>query len=170
VSAGDRLRFAWEWVQASWDRYVLTFGLGEQIELLAAAGDWITGLAASVRWRDGAWLAAAAVILWTLRTALRLAGRRGEDRPRRRAPRTPAARAVRRLARRLERDGVAVPESATVRWIGRTARYQWPAAAQAAGDLVWLAERELYAPAGSAYGAAEVRRLWTDLRRAMRHS
>ncbi len=34
ISAGDRLKFAWEWVQASWDRYVLTFGFGEQMALL----------------------------------------------------------------------------------------------------------------------------------------
>ncbi|PWB74130.1 MAG: hypothetical protein C3F15_08205, partial [Holophagae bacterium] len=37
----DRIRFAWEWLQASWDRYVLTFGMAEQMDLLAVLGDRI---------------------------------------------------------------------------------------------------------------------------------
>jgi transglutaminase-like putative cysteine protease len=170
VKAGDRLRFAWEWIQASWDRYVLTFGLGEQIDLLAVVGGWFSGLAASVHWRDAAWLVVAAGLAWGLGVLLRrVPAWRGLGPPGA-AARTPAARAVRRLARNLEREGVEVPESATVRWIGRTARFHWPSAAQAAGDLVWLAERELYSSGGSPYGAAEVRRVWADLRRAIRQS
>ena len=169
VSAGDRLRFAWEWVQASWDRYVLTFGFGEQMELMAAAGKWISGLLADLQWRDAGWLVGAGLLLWCLGRIRRWLVGRGPEVPRP-PSRTPAAQAVRRLARHLERAGVAVPASATVRWIGRAARFQWPAAAQPASDLVWLAERELYAAGGSVYGVAEVRRVWADLRRAIRQS
>lgn len=169
ISAGERLRFAWEWVQASWDRYILTFGFGEQMDLLAAASERLSRLLASVRWQDAGWLAGGISLLLCVFSLLRramfrrpmVAGSR---------PKTPAARAMRRLARRLEREGLTVPESATVRWIGRAARFQWPGAAQPAGDLVWLAERELYADGGSAYGAIEVRRVWADLRRAIRKS
>ena len=169
INAADRLKFAWEWVQASWDRYVLTFGLGEQMALLEAASERIAAVWASMHWNDVGWLVGGAVVLWcawsVFRWAMRL--KSGSPGPR---PRTPAAQAVRRLAHRLERDGVKVPASATVRWIGRAARFQWPRAAQPAGDLVWLAERELYAAGGSAYGVAEVRRVWADLRRAIRQS
>jgi transglutaminase-like putative cysteine protease len=34
-----RIRHAWEWLQAGWDRYVLTYGLGEQLRLLAVIGE-----------------------------------------------------------------------------------------------------------------------------------
>ena len=33
-NSGDQIRWALDWVQSGWDRYVLTFGLGEQIQLL----------------------------------------------------------------------------------------------------------------------------------------
>ncbi len=169
VSAGDRLKFAWEWVQASWDRYVLTFGFGEQMELLTAAVERVSRILASVRWRDTGWIAGGLILLLCMRSLMRRVVW-PKNRGRTQRPETPAARAVSRLARRLEGEGVKVPVSATVRWIGRSARFQWPAAAQSASDLVWLAERELYAAGGSAYGAAEVRRVWSDLRRAIRQS
>jgi len=168
TSASDRFRFAWEWIQASWDRYVLTFGLGEQMGLLVAVGEWISGILRSIRWRDAGWAAGGAALLWAAVTVL---GRALRTRRRAAAfPRSPAARAVRRLVRRLERDGVEVPASASVRWIGRAARFRWPSAGQPATDLVWLAERELYAAGGSVYGATEVRRVWADLKRAIRRS
>ena len=169
VSAGERLRFAWEWIQASWDRYILTFGVGEQMELLTTAGERLAAAVAAFRWRDAAWVVGATVVLWVIWTAARRFGRRrAAEGPA--VARTPAARAIRRLSHRLKRAGVAIPVGATVRWVGRTARFQWPAAAQAASDLVWLAERELYAAKGSPYGTTEVRRVWSDLRRAIRHS
>ena len=61
-----------------------------------------------------------------------------------------------------------MPPAATVRWIGRAVTVRWPEAAQAVGDLEFLAERELYAAEPSPYGALEVRRVWQDLMRAMK--
>lgn len=169
LSAGrvrDRIRFAWEWLQSSWDRYVLTFGMAEQMDLLAVLGERIVAPLLA-HWRQVAVVLAATASVAGAVTALRRWPRRG----RRRAAgvaRSPAARAIARLVRLLERGGVTVPAAATVRWIGRTAAARWP---QAAGEIVELAEaaeRELYADGPSPAGAAEARRLWSELRRAIR--
>jgi transglutaminase-like putative cysteine protease len=140
-SGRDRVRWAWEWTQSSWDRYVLTFGLGEQMQLLGAVADGAEAWLA-LRWRSG-----------------------GSRRARFR--RAPAAAVIARIARRLGRAGVDVPPRATVRWIGRRARVQWPAAAAPVSELVWLAERELYAGQGAA-PAATVQHLWAQVRQGMR--
>ncbi len=164
---GDRVRFAWEWLQSSWDRYVLTFGMAEQMDLLSVLSEWIA--APLLRhWRSLALvlvtLAAAAAAV----AALRRSWQRG--RAPRAAARSPAARAVARLVRRLERGGVPVPAAATVRWIGRSAASRWPQAAAEIAELERLAERELYAAGPSPHGPAELRRAWSALRRAMRDS
>jgi len=171
LSAGrvrDRIRFAWDWLQASWDRYVLTFGMAEQMDLLAVLGDRIVAPLLA-HWRQVAAVLVAAVAAAGAVTALRRRPRRG----RRQAAgvaRSPAARAIARLARLLERGGVAVPAAATVRWIGRTAAARWPQSAREIAELAELAERELYADGPSPAGAAEARRLWSELRRALRGS
>jgi hypothetical protein len=84
--------------------------------------------------------------------------------------RSPAARAVARLVRRLERGGAPVPAAATIRRIGRSAASRWPQAAAEIAELERLAERELYAAGLSPDGSIEVRRAWSALRRAMRSS
>jgi len=162
----DRIRFAWEWLQSSWDRYVLTFGMAEQMDLLAVLGSAIVAPLLA-HWRQVAAVLVAAAAVAAAVTALRRGPRRG----RRRAAggaRSPAARAIALLARRLERGGVMVPTAATVRWIGRTAATRWPQVAGEIGELAELAERELYADGPSPAGAAEARRLWFGLRRALR--
>jgi transglutaminase-like putative cysteine protease len=164
---GDRVRFAWEWLQSSWDRYVLTFGMAEQMDLLSVLSEWIA--APLLRhWRSLALvlvtLAAAAAAV----AALRRSWQRG--RAPRAAARSPAARAVARLVRRLERGGAPVPAAATIRRIGRSAASRWPQAAAEIAELERLAERELYAAGPSPDGSIEVWRAWSALRRAMRSS
>jgi len=61
-----------------------------------------------------------------------------------------------------------VPAAATVRWIGRTAAERWPQAAGAISELAQIAERDLYAAEPTPAGAAEARRMWSELRRAIR--
>jgi hypothetical protein len=160
----DLLRFAWDWVQTGWDRYVLTFGFGEQVQLLSAAAGAIEVLTRSVSWRRLA-LAAAGVVavvglLWGL---LRF-------RPHwRRRPGPPAARAVRKVAARLDAVGIVVPTRATVRWIARAAADRWPASAAAVRELAFRAERELYAaekPRES--DRHEAKRLWLRIAKTMR--
>lgn len=161
----DRARFAWQWLQSSWDRYVLTFGIAEQMDLLAALGESVVA-PLLIHWRG------AAVFLATLAAAAAaVAARRWGSRSRRGAratARTPAARAMARLGRRLERVGAPLPVAATVRSIGRTAAGRWPEGAGPIAQLVELAEGELYDAERRSTGAAEARRLWAELRRAMR--
>ncbi len=169
VNLGDRLRFAWENIQAGWDKYVLTFGVAEQMQLLTAAGDRLAAALSSWRRRDTAIVVGALALLWLTWRAVRWFLRRTSG-GRSAGPASPASRSIRRLVRRLERSGVTVPVGATVRWIGQAATRRWPSASQPAADLVWLAERELYSEDGSVYGPVEVRRVWSDLRHAIRDS
>jgi hypothetical protein len=63
VTTRERIRFAWEWIQASWDRYILTFGLGEQMELLTAVGDRLAAAFSHMKWQAAAWLVGLSVVL-----------------------------------------------------------------------------------------------------------
>jgi hypothetical protein len=160
----DLVRFAWDRVQTGWDRYILTFGFDEQVQLLNVATSGFDELTRLISWREAA-LAA------TIITAVAILGWRlyrwWSRRRRRSGP--PAARAVQRVADRLHAEGIAVPTRATVRWIARTAADRWPPAASAIRELAFRAERELYAaqrPLES--DRSEARRLWTRVVQAMR--
>ena len=165
--SGDRIRWALDWVQSGWDRYVLTFGLGEQVQLLSAVADGFRSIMSPVSLRLLMWVAVCAmsvVIVWRLLRRRPVARRQWKSRGG-----FPAAIAVARAARLLERDGVEVPSSATVRWIASRTRARWPAAGAPVGELAWLAERELYS--GEERRAADrrvVRKLWTRTKQAMR--
>jgi transglutaminase-like putative cysteine protease len=167
LSPTVRLRAAWERLQASWDRYVLTYGLGEQLRLLVAIDEAIAGAVQRISLRHLVWgvgvLTAGMMLWWWLG---RWVGRIVPTLGRRRRV-TPAARAVDRLRRRLERGGHAVPAAATVRWIGRVAAARWPSAAGEVAELVDLAEQELYARSPTSDRVA-VRELWGRARQRMR--
>ncbi|MFV2073162.1 MAG: transglutaminaseTgpA domain-containing protein, partial [Thermoanaerobaculales bacterium] len=156
----ERFQWAWQWTQSSWDRYLLTFGLGEQIQLITAVAEGAGGLARGFEWRQLLWLAvvAAAVTLgrryWRRTPAA--ASRRISGRS------TPAAAVMAKIERRLERAGVGVPQHATVRWIAGEARGRWPGSGAPVGELAWLAEQELYAEGGGfSVDQVAIRRLWT---------
>lgn len=157
----QRLLWAWDWVSLAWDRYVLTFGIGEQVGLLAAAAEQLPRLMAGGGWwRLLAMLAAVVGLIVAVRQRRRRR-RRGSG-----LVRGPAAQAVERLARRLGRSGVEVPADATVRHIGRSACARWPQVGGAVRRLVELAERELYGPAPPNPGVrTEVRRAWSVIHR-----
>ena len=166
-NSGDRIRWALDWVQSGWDRYILTFGFGEQVRLLSAAADGFRSITMRASLRYLLWVTVCAlsvgIVWWSVRrrpvARIRWGSRGG----------LPAAMAVERAARRLERNGVAVPSSATVRWIADRTRARWPAAGVPVGELAWLAERELYS--GEDRNLADrrvVRNLWTRTKQAMR--
>ncbi len=161
----DRLRNAKDWLMIAWDRHILTFGLADQVELTASAVGALLGAARSPAVAAGlAALAAAGLGLAGWRVALRphLVRRIGRRR-------RPAASAVRRLERRLQRLGEPLPASVTVRRIGAAAARRWPPASSAAMRLVELAEVELYGPDRRAAGSRdEVARAWAALREAIR--
>jgi hypothetical protein len=164
IGPGMRFRFAWENLQASWDRYLLTYGLGEQLQLITVVSDVLAGAVSGLRPVNLFWFGFVLTTVWAaVRVARRWRPWTGVRRPRRGT----AARLVDRLKRRLERAGVTVPAAATVRWIGHTAGSLWPLAAPDVGELVVLAERELYSRAGGA-GEGEARRVWARIWRQVR--
>jgi transglutaminase-like putative cysteine protease len=165
-SGGERIRWAADWIQSAWDRYVLTFGFGEQVRLVTAMANWFEVLLRRIFWRHLPWALAALIVPvfgWWLGRRLQRSG----PRLKRRVV-GPAAVAVERIAHRLERGGIEVPHHATIRWIANAARDRWPAAGAPVGDLAWLAERELYAAEGPQFSdGAIVRTLWLRARKAM---
>ena len=166
-NSGDQIRWALDWVQSGWDRYVLTFGLGEQIQLWVAAADGFRSITRRASPRHLLWVAVCAMLVGIVWRSVR---RRPEPhRQWKSRGGFPAATAVARAARILERNGVTVPPSATVRWIADRTRARWPAAGVPVGELAWLAERELYS--GADRNVADrrvVRHLWTRTKEAMR--
>lgn len=163
-SFGERLRWAWDWTGSRWDRYILTFGLGEQIGLATAAADGVAHLARGVDWQRGVWI----LLLIAATAAVIRRRRRPRRTPRQSTAKGPAAAAVEKLARRLEHEGTQVPASATVRWIANGVRIRWPTAGAAAGELAYLAERELYSDLHRAgVDRTAVRKLWSSAKRAM---
>jgi len=166
-SGTDRIRWALEWVQSSWDRYVLTFGLGEQMQLISFAADAIDFVLRRLSRRHLFWVPAmvglGGLLWWSIRNWSVMSS--GSLRRSRRAP---AAAAVGRVAHRLEKSGVEVPPRATLRWIANRARALWPGAGAAVGELAWLAERELYAgETRRITDRAKVRSLWASARQGM---
>ncbi len=168
-SGRDRLRWAVDWVQSSWDRYVLTFGFGEQVQLVTAMASGVDALLRRISWGH---LQLVLVVLLLPGVLWWAARHRRESSPHSARMGTgPAATAVGRVVHHLEQVGVEVPPDATIRWISRRARFQWPGAGSAIGELSWLAERELYATEGPGYSnRAMVRTLWTQARRGMRQT
>jgi hypothetical protein len=168
-SARERLSWTVDWIQSSWDRYVLTFGFGEQVQLVTAMANGLDALLRRISWPRLALAAVLIIVSGTVWWLLRH-GHKAPPRAVRRAA-GPAASAVDRVARRLEQSGVTVPPGATIRWIAGRARDRWPAAGSAIGELSWLAERELYTAAGPRFSeGALVRALWRRARRGMHRS
>jgi hypothetical protein len=168
-SGRERLRWAVDWVQSSWDRYVLTFGFGEQVQLVTAMANGIDILLRRMPWSYLPPALVVAGVLFVLWWAAR--HRRGSVHGPGRVGTGPAAVAVERVVRQLERSGIEVPPRATIRWISKRARALWPAAGAAVGELAWLAERELYAADGPRFSdRATVRTLLARARRGMRQN
>lgn len=172
VSGLERVRWAWQQLELFWDRKLLSFGFGDQIDLI---DDLVEAFHRASRSIDrtmvirggvvGLLGVAALVLAWRLwRRGVR-PGWAGSGRAR-----GPASRAVNRLARALIPVGGVVPPWATVRNIGRQAEAFWPQSAPAVGELVDRAEAELYGGGGDRdVDPAEIRRLWKTIRSGMKH-
>ncbi len=168
-SGRDRVSWAVDWVQSSWDRYVLTFGFGEQVQLVTAAANGVDALLRNLSWRFLPLILVIVVLpgvlWWAARHQRSFSSRTG------RMGTGPAAVAVERVVHQLERSGIDVPPRATIRWIASRARELWPAAGSAIGELAWLAERELYAADGPGFSnRATVRTLLAQAKHGMRQS
>ncbi len=164
LSLLDRGRLVWQEVEDFFDRRILTFGLGEQVGFLMAAGeavvsavDWIVEV---FRWW---WLAVFGGLISAF-FILSAARRRPVS-----IRRSPAAGAVAQIAGKLQKSGVEVPDWATVGWIGRQSARRWPPVAQDVEWLVGLAEQELYGadrPGGAHLKA--IRLAWRRIRKGLR--
>ncbi len=160
-----RLRWSVDKVQVLWDRYVLTFGLQDQLDLVSAG---VSAALAAVRaFRPGvvaALLVALCGMAWLLlRPPWR---RRGRGGPRGAAE---VSRVLARLVRWLERAGVAVPPSATPRWVVRKAAGLWPALAGELEELARIADLELYGPGAGPRAQERVREIWSTLNTRAAH-
>jgi hypothetical protein len=172
VTGWERVRWAWQQAELLWDQKLLTFGLGEQLDLVEGFIEQVRRIPTLIRRRSviltlGVLVAAAAAAVFLRRWWLRWM------QPRRvgsRRARGPASRAVGRLARALVPVGGVVPPWSTVRSIGRQAAAFWPQSAAAVEELVARAENELYGPEGRRNtDPAEVRELWKRVRQGMKH-
>lgn len=157
----------WDYLLFRWDRYVLTFGVNDQLSLLfRARGVWLSvwrlfgrdddepltaesavealeadapaGATAASGWQDWMPRAIGALALLALLAGALWAWIRSRRQP-------TATESYRRLRRRLERTGVPVPESlAPLRLLGQAGE-RFPGAAAPAGRLVHLYLRESFA-------------------------
>ncbi len=170
VSGIERVRWAWQQLELLWDRRLLSFGLGEQIDLIDGLVETLHRIMESVDRRSlvagGVVFVAFVAIGFLLRRVVR---RRRLWRWGSPTTRGPASRAVGRLARALIPVGGVVPPWATVRTIGRQAAVFWPQSSPAVAELVEYAEVELYDVGGDRDAdPAEIRQLWKTIRRGMK--
>lgn len=171
VSGIERIRWTWQQLELMWDRRLLTFGLGEQIDLIDGLVETYQRV---VRMIDRktifvgvgfvVMIGAAMALVWRLWRRGRGLWSRGSG-----GARGPASRAVGRLARALIPVGGVAPPWATVRAIGRQAVAFWPQSAPAVVELVERAEDELYGEVGGGEtDPTEIRKLWKTIRRGMK--
>jgi len=171
VNGLERIRWAWQQIELFWDRKMLTFGFGDQIDLI---DDLVEAFHRVSRSIDRRAVLAGGVASLAVVTVVALLWRlwRGGWRPWRGGSgrtRGPASRRVNRLARALIPVGGVVPPWATVRTIGRQAEAFWPQSAAAVAELVERAEDELYGADGDRdVDPAEIRRLWKSIRSGMK--
>jgi hypothetical protein len=165
----DRIRWAWDWLQVNWDRWVVGFGLRQQMIIISEIGDFLTAIPRRVNRLHVAWAlglaVAACVVVWGGPRTWKWA------RLRRRRGRYPAAAELYRVARKLERNGQPVTVGATLRRIAARAQRLWPHAENELEQLVFLAENELYA--GAVIGnehRTQVRQARIELRQAVRRT
>ncbi len=139
----QQLSWAWERIQDTWDRYIVTFGLGEQMGIITALGEMISLIPPLIR---AHWLIWAVVVIASLSLLIWLGKKLRFTKIR--SSRLPAADAIERLAKRLHRHGIEVPRSASPRSIGKRAAARWPELKTTVRRLVEMAEGELYAGLG----------------------
>ncbi len=158
---GGVLGWGWQSLESTWDRWVLTFSMADQIELARE----VLGAVAAVRGFPLR-LAGALAGFVALAILVRARGKASPPTPAAGEPSAPVARALRGLMRSAPRRGVPVPPEATPRAFRDAASALFPAAR---APLTWLVEEHervryggLTAPSGR-----EVRRARRRVARAM---
>ena len=154
-------RFRWEKIEALWDRWVLTFSLSDQVELVSKAVD-------ELRRRGRSFLGAAIglaamILLFVLRPRRGRSARDGD----RTKPRHEIGRVVAEILRLGQRFELVPAGGTTPRQLARAVETAIPTAA---GNVAWLVtHHELCCYGdGVAPGRAELRRAASAVRRALR--
>lgn len=146
-----RLRFNWEAVENSWNQWVLTYSVQQQMNLLDRLGF-------APDWRVlGVLLALLGSIIATVLAVVSL---------RHRVRRDPLAELENRFRTRLEHAGVKCQATDGLRVLaGRLARELTPASRGEAEAIIRLLERWRYSPASASVPAVAIRRLRARVRR-----
>jgi transglutaminase-like putative cysteine protease len=153
---GWRPRIPWSWddVDAAWNRWVLTFTLFDQAEMLRTVVTWI---GANTRPVGMAAVAVAGLTLLVIATWRRRPSSRsapGSERPR---GTDPVVRALEKVLAQAQRRGLEVDSSFSPQAFGRLAAAAFPVAREAVAWLVEAHERRRYA-GGPSPGRRELRR------------
>jgi protein-glutamine gamma-glutamyltransferase len=162
ADASATLGTSWQEIESAWDRWVLTFSLTDQVELMrsVAEGVW----ARRARLGAGSAVLAGLLASWSWLRRRRQA-RRQADRPR--EPRGgPVSGALGRVMTAAARRGLALPPATTPAGFAALARAAFPAAAEALSWLVEAHERSCYA-GGDGPGRSELRRREREILRAL---
>jgi len=160
TGAVARLRWMSDKVQLLWDRYVLTFGLQDQLDLISAG---VSSALAGLRALRAGPVAVIPLLLFGVVWLLLWRSRR-----RRRGVRyggsSEVSRILARLARRLQGSGARVPTSATPQWLVNRATDLWPGLSAELEDLGRIAEAELYGAGAGPHAPARVQELWNAVK------
>lgn len=149
-----RIPWTWEDVDALWNRWILTFTLFDQAEMLRTVAAWVAANARTVGMVLGAaaGLAVLVLVIWRRRPAIRPAP--GSERPR---GTDPVVRALEKVLDQARRRGLAVEHSLTPQAFAALAAAAFPAAHEPLSWLVATHERRRYA-GGPSPGRRELRR------------
>ncbi len=148
----QRLAMAWRNLEGFWDRWILTFSLGDQVDLARRAVEAAASAGRhAVRWGPVALALAALAILLLGR------GKRGGAAHRPDAGRGPVTGALLTAMQAVTRRGLPVPPAMTARDFAKAAARTFPGIAGPLGWLVREHERFRYAQ-GFAPGARALRR------------
>lgn len=160
---GVRLPWRWEELEGLWDRWVLTFGMQDQVEIVKAAASWIAARGGAI----GITLIAVLVAF-----GLALEGRRRWQRRRAERGQThrlsfePVAQLLNRIRQKARQVGLVVPESLTPRGFESLVRDTFPHAGEEITLLVAAHERQRYA-GGGAPSRRELRRWASEIGRIL---
>lgn len=163
--SASRLRLPWRWedVEAAWDRWVLTFTLFDQADIVRSLATWVAGHLGVV----GLVAAAAAVLAGAWAAWRRWRGRRPAAADARRRGRDEAAvRALERVMQAGARRGLELAPSLSPRAFGAAAAAAFPAARPAIEWLVQAHEQRRYG-GGSPPSRGELRRCVAAVQRAV---
>lgn len=188
---GNFLTQAWDYLEFRWDRYVLTYGLGDQMQFFlglregwqklwslfstlgedkasdsssaSTAGEGETSEEQASPMRGTTW--------WRFGLLLLVLALVGFAWRRQRADGEDGVRAYLSLKRRLKRAGLVVEPSLPPLAVARIAGHRFPAAAAASGELVTLYLRQSFGGTGLGEGDREaLRRASAQAARALRRA